>query len=72
MDWTTEKPTIPGIYWVSEVPNRWDDGKPYAYELLINGDWLMLGDEESVRHGEGALYMGPIAWPDNPRQERRE
>ena len=67
MEWTTDKPTESGWYWI------WDNKKPcmvlISPEPLVGGGTRMLGfviDGCWFELNEYTYYMGPIPQPEPP------
>ena len=70
--WTTEPPTVPGMYWVRPDINReWEErnGKGYQVEKVVQvyESWPLGAVRPVLRthdtHTEGVLWAGPIVPP---------
>lgn len=78
MNWSTERPTVPGWYWVSycAVCNPTEYAPPYAvqvvnYEGVLLVNLYSIGLDELV-HGpvfDDAQWLGPFAAPAMPAIE---
>lgn len=73
MEWTTDKPTEPGYYWIYTIPN-WED-KPEIFCVYVN---IIRGiisfaipaggyeSEDSIEPERTTHWMGPILMPEVP------
>jgi hypothetical protein len=67
-EWTQEKPTVDGYYWVKWV--RGAGERTTIAEVIVLNDWASLPGLESPffinRNTDDWWWLGPIAAPDPP------
>jgi len=78
MDWTDEKPTRPGLYWlcrpsgevylVRVVRSLFDQDKMLYCEMINTQDYV-IRDPCAPEPPPSCLWKGPIAAPEPPEKE---
>lgn len=72
MNWTTDKPTKPGYYWIMEPNNGLTFGRYLKDQYRYEAPFEVLGGEETMYYHDfetGVEFYGPINPPneDNKR-----